>query len=186
MKKLLIALALALVLTCLAACKKTEKTPDTTPDNTPADKVEDNTENKESTDDTKTEEGEFSFTLEGTKLIPGQKFDSASLREADSIFEVPSCALEGTDLVYNYTTVEVTAYDDGSGPVIYCIYFADANTPTDEGLMLGDSLDKAKSIYGEDFKEDAGQIIYTKGKTQLILLVENDSVISIEMRMITE
>lgn len=186
MKKLLLALALILVLTSLAACSA-EKTPSETPDNTPVDNnAKDDTVNKENTEDKKTEEGEFSYTLEGTKLVPGQKFDKSALREADSVYEVPSCALEGSDLVYNYTTVEVTAYDDGSGPVVYCVYFVDANTPTDEGLLLGDSLDRVKTLYGEGYTEDAGQIVYTKGKTQLILLVENDTVISIEIRMVTE
>lgn len=184
MKKLLVLMLCALTVMMLVSCNPPAEKPD---DSAPSsedvkDDVKENTDNTEK--DTPSAE-EFSFTLEGVKLKPGQSFDHTALPEASSVYEVPSCALEGSDLVYNYTTVEVTAYNDGSGPVIYCIYIADANTPTDEGLYLGDGLEQVKSLYGEDYREEAGQIIYTRGKSELILLMQDGSVISIEYRMVT-
>ena len=74
----------------------------------------------------KTEEGYF-FTLEGEKLIPGAAFDPSAYPEANSVYEVPSCAIEGTDNLYDYGTVEVTAYDDGTGEIICSVYLVDAN-----------------------------------------------------------
>jgi len=69
------------------------------------------------------DEGVYSFTFEGTELIPGEKFDASVLPEAQNVFTVPSCALEGTDNVYSYGTIEVTAYNEGEGEYIYSVYF---------------------------------------------------------------
>ena len=128
-----------------------------------------------------TEEG-FSFVLEGVTLVPGTAFDSAALPEAQSTYQVPSCAIEGTDNVYNYGTVEVTAFNDGSGEVIYSVYIVDANTPTDEGLYIGDTLDQAAAIYGEDYVQESSQITYQKGDTLLVMVLDGDYFACIDFR----
>ena len=124
----------------------------------------------------------YSFTLADFQLIPGADFDPADLPEADSVFEVPSCAIEGTDNLYDYGTVEVTAFNDGDGEIIYSVYIKDANTPTDEGLYIGDTLEQVSSIYGTDRTENGNELVYTAGKTLLVIIVENDTVTSIEFR----
>ena len=124
----------------------------------------------------------FCFTFEGVQLIPGQAFDSAAMPEAESLYQVPSCAIEGTDNVYNYGTVEVTAFNDGSGEVIYSVYIVDANTPTDEGLYIGDTLDQIKAVYGEDCTQESGQITYQKGDTLLVIVLDGNYVASIDFR----
>ena len=129
----------------------------------------------------KTEEGYF-FTLEGEKLIPGAAFDPSAYPEANSVYEVPSCAIEGTDNLYDYGTVEVTAYDDGTGEIIYSVYLVDANTPTDEGLYISDTLEQVNTIYGTDRTENGNELTYQKGDSLLIILLEDDVVTSIEYR----
>ena len=168
MKKLIAIMLAALMLASLTACDGGDPV-QTTPTTTEA----------------LAEEG-FCFTLSGVKLVPCADFDPTKLPEADSVYEVPSCAIEGTDNVYNYGTVEITAYDDGTGEVIYSIYILDANTSTDEGLYLGDDLAMAESLYGTDYTRDGSQITYRKGNTLLVLLMEDDYVSSIELRMVTE
>ena len=118
-------------------------------------------------------------------LVPGAAFDPAVLPEADSVFTVPSCAIEGTDNVYSYPVLEVTAYNDGTGEVIYSIYLTDANTPTEEGLYVGDDLARVTELYGEDYTQNGAEITYTKGATTLNMIINGDSVISIEYRMAT-
>ena len=168
MKKLIAIALAALMLASLTACGGSDPV-QTTPTTTEA----------------VSEEG-FFFTLSGVQLVPCADFDPAKLPEAESVYEVPSCAIEGTDNVYNYGTVEITAYDDGTGEVIYSIYLLDANTPTDEGLYLGDDLAMVESLYGTDYTRDGNQITYRKGSTLLVLLMEDDYVSSIELRMVTE
>ena len=129
---------------------------------------------------------EFCFVAEGVELIPGSDFDPTGLPEAASLYTVPSCAIEGTDNVYNYETFEITAYDDGTGEVIYSIYIIDPNTTTPEGLSLGDSLDRVLELYGDDYQLNGAAYDFYGTETMLSIIVQNEAVASIEYRMITE
>ena len=128
-------------------------------------------------------EGVFSFNWEGVEIIPGEPFDASKLPAAASTYTVPSCALEGTDNVYNYETFEVTAYDEGSGEYVYSIYLIDANLATAEGLALGDDLAKVIDTYGEDYAQDGTAYVYYRTNTLLSIIVENEAVVSIEYRL---
>lgn len=178
MKKLICLLMSLVLLLSLAACGGAETPP--VQDNTPA--PTDTTPQEETPVATES----FSFTLAGVTLVPGNAFDADALPEATELFQVPSCAIEGTDDVYNYDTVEVTAYNDGTGPVIYSIYLLDPNTATDEGLYLGDEKAQVESLYGTDYEDIDGELVYTKGMTELRIILEEDLVVSIEFRMVTE
>lgn len=189
MKKLIaMILALTMVL-CLTACGGEEEAP---ADQTIGGSVTEATKGAEQTEAPTEGEAEvvpggavFAFTYEGVDIIPAEPFDASKLPEAVSVYEVPSCALEGTDNVYNYETFEVTAYDEGDGEFVYSIYFIDPNLTTNEGLALGDDLTKAVDLYGESYEEVDGEYVYTNANTQLRLIVENEVVVSIEYRMVT-
>ena len=129
---------------------------------------------------------EFCFVAEGVELIPGADFDPAALTEAASLYTVPSCAIEGTDNVYNYETFEITAYDDGTGEVIYSIYIIDPNTTTPEGLALGDNLDRVLELYGDNYQVNGAAFDFYGTETMLSIIIQNDAVASIEYRMITD
>lgn len=185
MKKIIAIILGVLMLLALTACGEpadkpadttTEAVGDTTGDTTVA--ADDTTAGQ----DTDNLEPGFFFTFEGVELTPGQAFDAAALPEANSVYQVPSCAIEGTDNVYNYGTIEVTAFDDGNGEVIYSVYIMDANTPTNEGLYIGDTLDHIVAAYGEDYTREGNQITYQKGDTLLIIILGGEYVQSIDFR----
>lgn len=180
MKKLIAMLLALIVLGSLAACG-------TTP-NTDAPATTKPAETEGSATATKPQEKAegFTFTLADVKLVPGADFDPTELPEAASVYEVPSCAIEGTDNLYNYDTVEITAFNDGNGEIIYSIYIVDANTSTDEGLYIGDDLEQVNAIYGTERTENDNELTYQKGDTLLILIVENNIVTSIEYRAVVE
>ena len=128
----------------------------------------------------------FSFQANGAELIPGAVFDASVLPEVSSIYQVPSCAIVGTDNVYNYETFELTAFDDGEKEVIYSILLLDPNITTDEGLALGDPAEKVLQLYGSDYVQEGTAWIYPAEKTMLCVIVQADHVVSIEYRMETE
>lgn len=128
-------------------------------------------------------EDPFVFVYEGVKLLPGAAFDASALPEADAVSQVPSCALEGTDNVYNYTTFEVTAFDDGTGEEIYSIYLLDPNLTTPEGLALGDDEANVTQLYGTDYVQEGTAYIYTRQNTILSVIVQDGTVVSIEYRL---
>ena len=128
----------------------------------------------------KGEEGVFSFLYEGVTLIPGEVFDQSMPGKCLGVSEVPSCAFEGNDRVYNYETFELTAYIEGEEERIYSIYFLDPNLSTTEGLCMGDTVDDMKTLYGEDYEKDGTAYEYTRGDTVLTIITQNDVVVSIE------
>ena len=128
-------------------------------------------------------QGPFAFEYEGVKLLPGMAFDASVLPKADAVYTVPSCALEGTDNVYNYTAFEITAFDDGYGEDVYSIYLMDPNVATPEGLAQGDDEAKIVELYGEDYVQEGTSYVYTRESTILSIIVQDGVVISIEYRL---
>ena len=178
MKQLLCLLLSLMLLMGLAACGSAPAATNTTPETTLHIEIDEAV----NPDDA----GAFSFTLSEVSLTPGAEFKAEDLPEAESTYEVPSCAIEGTDLVYSYPEAEVTVYNDGTKGIIYSIYLVDENTATDEGLYLGDDRETVETLYGTDYTEEESVLVYTKGQTQLHVMVEDDLVVSIEYYMVTE
>ena len=126
----------------------------------------------------------YAFEAEGVQLVPGAAFDADALPEASSVYTVPSCALEGTDNVYNYDDAfEVTAFDEGDGEFIYSVYILDPNVTTPEGLALGDSKDSVVALYGAGYQDNGNEYVYQAGDTILDIIFQGDSVASIEYRL---
>ena len=184
MKRVIAVLLSVMLLCALTACGEPAQPATTTEAvvDTTAQVADDTTAAAETTAAVQDAVEGFSFTFEGVELIPGQSFDTSALPTPQSVYQVPSCAIEGTDNVYNYGTIEVTAFNDGTGEVIYSVYIVDANTPTDEGLYIGDTVDHVIAAYGEDCVRENGQITYQKGDTLLILIMDGDYVLSIDFR----
>lgn len=181
MKKLVCFLLSVVLLLSLAACGGAE-TPPAAGNDTPAPSDSTPVEEQKKPEDV----FHFIWLDEGVKLIPGNAFDPSALPDSNDMFEVPSCAIEGTDNVYSYDAFELTAYNDGTGEVIYSIYLLDPNATTAEGLYLGDDRATVEKLYGTDYQDVDGELVYTKGATELRIILEDDLVSSIEYRMVTE
>ncbi len=131
----------------------------------------------------KEEQGVFCFVYEGAALVPGELADLSALPKYTDVSEVPSCAFDGNDNVYNFRLFELTTYFDGNEERIYSIYFTDPNLPTAEGMRLGDTVDDMKALYGEDYTAEENVYTYTRGETSLYVITQNDVVVSIEYRL---
>ena len=131
----------------------------------------------------KQEETEGFYFMAGNVMItPGMTFDAETL-PAENVYQVPSCAFEGTDNVYSYGSYEITAFNDGEKELVYSIFFIEPDVSTPEGLANGDDLSKAKELYG-DYIEDDAAWIFTRGNTELYVISEEDVIVSIEIRLI--
>ncbi|MBR3978087.1 MAG: hypothetical protein IKJ94_00495 [Oscillospiraceae bacterium] len=123
----------------------------------------------------------FYFMAGDVMVTPGMEFDAQAL-PTDDVYQVPSCAFEGTDNVYSYGSYEITAYNDGEKEIVYSIFFVEPDVTTPEGLANGDDLSMAAELYGE-YTQDGTSQIFTRGNTQLHVIGENDVVVSIELRL---
>ena len=179
---IMIFLAVLLVVSALTACAQKEPTP--TEDNSGATKPSGTQPGVTQTIPGNMETVEYYFMAGTIKLVPGEKFDAAALPEPNATFEVPSCAFEGTDKVYNYETFEVTAFNDGTNDLIYSVYLIEPTVTTPEGLAVGDDAAQIKSLYGEPKQVNGNEWVYTNGKVDIFIIVNNETVISIEYRMV--
>lgn len=136
----------------------------------------------------KKEEEAYTFSDNGKKIALGEVFSKESLGIGDeeSYSEIASCAFEGLDKTYTYANYEITTYPDGDKDRIYTIYFLNTEAKTEEGVSVSDSLEKMLQIYGDNYEIQGNQYTYTKGKTQLQFIVENDVITSIQYSYVTE
>lgn len=147
----------------------------------------DNGEEKENKDDNNNKIQEaFVLKYDNITFELGGEFTTSKYGEELDYSETKSCAFEGLDKTYMYEHYEIATYPDGNKDRISSIYFLDPDITTTEGVAIADSKDKMLEVYGKNYKEDDGEYTYTKGKTQLIFLVQDDSIVSIEYVYVTE
>lgn len=104
------------------------------------------------------------------------------LREPNSVFEAPSCARLGEDVIYTYSGFRLSAAKQKDGSeILYSILLTDDSVMTEEGLYIGESEEKIKEVYGASIKK-SGVYTYQKGEMQLFIVVEKEKVVSIEYR----
>ncbi len=165
MKKIALVLAAIMLIAMLGACSN--DTPATT----------EATENKE----TVTEKG-YIFNADGKEVYCNQDGAEALsiLGEYQNKFEENSCAFDGKEITYYYSSMRIVTYTDGSSPEkVLSIYLEDDSVATAEGITIGDSADKVASVYGEPQKSEALGVTYTKGNTSLVFTYADDFVDSI-------
>ena len=181
MKRIIPLLLVALLLTACTGAPQGNPDLQITRGTEPTNAVDTTTTNTEPGQD---EMEEFFIMAGDVKVIPGTAFDATKV-SYDDVFEVPSCAGEGTDKVYMTTGYEITAFHDGKSEITYVVLFVTPDAQTPEGLCLGDDMAKAATLYGQ-YEQDGSAWIFTRGNTQLWVIGENDVVTSIELRFITE
>ncbi len=103
-----------------------------------------------------------------------------ALGDADSYFEAASCAFEGLDKTYTYGHVEVDTYPQGEQDFISSIYFLDDIPVTNEGIKVGSSQEEMEAAYGTDYTAVGTECVYTRGNSELRIIVEEGKVSSIQ------
>lgn len=128
------------------------------------------------------ENGGWAFQTGEAVITPDM--DAASivdlLGEPKSYFEAASCAFEGLDKIYTYTSFEIETYPQGEVDRIKSIVLKDDTVSTAEGISIGDGGEKVREIYGTPTEEDTGKLVYQKDQMKLVFVVNNGAVASIE------
>lgn len=104
------------------------------------------------------------------------------LGEPDSYFEAPSCAFEGIDKMYAYRSFELDTYPTDDKDYISAVIFKDDTIVTPEGIGIGDSVSRLQEVYGSQWNDEDGMMVYEKDGMKLCFIVDGDSVISVEFR----
>lgn len=104
-----------------------------------------------------------------------------ALGEPASYFEAASCAFEGLDKIYTYSSFEIDTYPQQDQDLVSAVILKDDSVTTVEGICIGDSLEKLQETYG-DGEQENGMLVYEKDGMKLCFILQDDNIISIEYR----
>lgn len=124
----------------------------------------------------------FVFTFGGKEICRGMSGADAVaiLGEYENKTESPSCAFDGTETVYYYSSVQLTTYTDKNQPEkVLSIYLQDDSVSTAENISVGDSKDKVMSAYGTPAEESENGAAFEKNGTKLSFVFRDGAVSSI-------
>lgn len=124
----------------------------------------------------------WTFQAGDVTLTPDMDMSAIAdqLGEPKSYFEAASCAFEGLDKIYTYTSFEIETYPQDTADCIKSIVLKDDTVSTVEGVSIGDSEDKVRETYGAPAEESTGKLVYQKEKTSLVFVISSGVVASIE------
>lgn len=132
--------------------------------------------------------GKYTFVYKGTNI--DVKAEAAAicdaLGEAKSYTEETSCAFDGLDKNYTYTSFIMTTYPDGDKDRVNSITLLDDTVSTADGICIGDSKEKVEEVYGADAFNGVNAYIMTEGDAQLTIIIDNDKVSSIQYTAVFE
>jgi hypothetical protein len=130
----------------------------------------------------------YVFNYNGIPIVVNTDVEPVlkELGEPLDYFEAESCAFQGLDKTYYYSGFELTTYPKDNTDYISSVYFMDDSVSTAEGIYIGSSVDDVLEAYGEDYTGGENAYIYTKGDSSLIIITENDEVISITYQALVE
>ena len=135
-----------------------------------------NSENKQEN------EASYIFTYEGMEISVNEDIESvvSKLGEPIAYYEAASCAFDGMDKFYTYSSFQLDTYPKDGKDMLASIYFKDDLVKTTEGISL--YMTKADMIqaYGEATTVNGNEYIYEKGNGCLYFILEGDEIISIE------
>ncbi len=128
----------------------------------------------------------YVFTYKGTAIAPDMDMKEllAALGEPASYFEAESCAFQGLDKIYTYPDFEIDTYPQGDRDLVSMILFKDDLVETDEGIAIGMTLEDLQKAYA-GAQVESGAVTLKKGNMQLMFLIQEGKVTSIEYDSLT-
>lgn len=179
-KKLLATLlALSLCLALLAGCGGNANNSQNNSGNTSGDQ----SQNSGDTDSGENQAADlFIFTSNGVEVKMNAEADPIveALGEPVSSYEAPSCAFQGTDYIYTYDGFQINTYPLNDVNYVSSVVLISDAVSTPEGLEIGGTLEDMVAAYGEDYTEEYGMYTYTRGDSQLAVLIGDGAITSIE------
>ena len=118
-------------------------------------------------------EGQYCFTFNGYKIMPGVEINAAIgiLGEPDDEKHDASCAAQGLAGIYTYPGFYLRTQEENGVEYVTDIQIVDSITDCG-GLHVGDSFADAKAIYGTPAYEDDFILIYKASNTELWINAE--------------
>lgn len=146
-----------------------------------ADNGGDTTEAAPAEETTAAQAGRYTFVYKGTNI--DVKADAApicaALGKEKSYTEEKSCAFDGMDKNYVYSSFVMTTYPDGEMDRVNSVTLMDDTVSTTDGISIGDSQEKVEEVYGTEPFNGVNAYIMSEGDAQLAIMVADGKVSSI-------
>lgn len=92
-----------------------------------------------------------------------------------------SCgAMGGNDYEYPFPDLTIYANDGGGFRRIYCVVLESDLVKTSEDISIGDTVEDVTGVYGEPDEVTSFALTYRKGGMELIFLIADNTVSSIQ------
>ena len=126
--------------------------------------------------------GGYVFSFNNVEvMIDAKAADVVEKLGTYTYFEAPSCAFNGLDKIYTYTSFEIDTYPVDDVDYISAIVFRDDTVETAEGVCIGMKKEKVVEKYGEPAEESGNLATYEKDCMQLRFIYDDEGyVISIQ------
>lgn len=127
-------------------------------------------------------EESYVFTYDGMEISVNEDIESVvgKLGEPIAYYEAASCAFDGLDKFYTYSSFQLDTYPKDGKDMVASIYFKDDLVKTTEGISLYMSKDDMIKAYGEATTVNGNEYTYEKGNGCLYFILDGDEIISIE------
>lgn len=119
------------------------------------------------------------FTYQNYSFTLAEDIDSAltTLGEPVDYFEAPSCAFDGLDKIFYYSSVELRTYPVGDVDFLSEILLKDDTVTTAEGSYIGISVEEMLKKQGDEYTQDGNQYTFSHGDSHLIFIADSDGVV---------
>jgi hypothetical protein len=96
-------------------------------------------------------------------------------------FEAESCAFPGLEKTYTYNGFDLYTYEKDGVDYVASVVFTDDTVATTEGVSLFAKKEDMLQKYGKGYtQKEKNSFTYKIDKSELVFLIENDEVTSIE------
>ncbi len=174
MKKLFILLLALALLLSLAACSPNPNPTGSTPPQS--------TQNPTGSQSPADPGSSFVFTYNSTeiRLHADMAPILAALGQPISYTESASCAFDGKDKTYNYSSFCLTTYPQGEKDLVFSFWFVDDSVTTSEGLYIGAPQAMAETACGADSYNGINAYVKKLGDTRMTVIITDGLISSIQ------
>lgn len=109
-----------------------------------------------------------------------------ALGEPVSYTEEASCAFTGLDKTYYYGGFYLQTYPLGEEDYIYSLWLVDDSSSTPEGIYIGSSKADVEAAYGTEGFNGSNAYILTSTTATLTIILDGDTVTSIQYDAVVE
>lgn len=125
---------------------------------------------------------EYYVTVDNIDIKVNTLFNylKVSLNNYNDIKEVDN----SDNIIYVYNDMEIETYKDNNEEKVYGFWFTTDKFNTNEGVRIGDTIDKMLYVYGNNYKKNNNVYTYKLNNSSLLFIIDNGIIKGIEYSLV--